>query len=66
MTSPHLTPPSCQWFSWLAAALDRGSTNTDWGENADKIAKTAHLLPFTATYCHFDELAKRPDGTRDR
>jgi hypothetical protein len=25
MTSSHPTPASCQWFSWLAAALDRRS-----------------------------------------
>lgn len=25
MTSSHLTPAPCQWFSWLAAALDRRS-----------------------------------------
>jgi DDE superfamily endonuclease len=26
MTSSHPTPTPCQWFSWLAAALDRRST----------------------------------------
>jgi hypothetical protein len=26
MTSSHLTPAPCQWFSWLAAALDRRSS----------------------------------------
>ena len=25
MTSSHPTPAPCQWFSWLAAALDRRS-----------------------------------------
>jgi hypothetical protein len=25
MTSSHLLPAACQWFSWLAAALDRRS-----------------------------------------
>ena len=25
MTSSHLTPAPCQWFSWLAAGLDRRS-----------------------------------------
>jgi hypothetical protein len=26
MTSSHPLPVPCQWFSWLAAALDRRST----------------------------------------
>jgi hypothetical protein len=26
MTSSHLTPAPCQWFSWLASALDRRSS----------------------------------------
>jgi hypothetical protein len=28
MTSSHPTPAPCQWFSWLAAALDRRSAPT--------------------------------------